>query len=131
MHQQSGLAKAGRILLLVGAILAVVGGAALVVLGAVFLVLGDLEGDAGAFVPGRLIGAVYFVLGILQGVGAIFGFLAHGRARRGDWHGAWVFGLVAALVPPLQVVPLLGAIFCLVSPEGDATKSANGTSQPL
>lgn len=122
MESRSGLFKAGEVLLLVGAILSAVG--------AVFLVLASIglgalfastdTGDA----PTGFITAVYGVLAAVLAMGAVFGFLAYGKARRGDAHGGFVFGLVAALLPPVQVVPLLGAIFCKVSPEGEAARSA-------
>lgn len=128
MDQRSGMAKAGRILLLVGAIMGAAAAFFLVVAGIVLVVLGqNLVGDGDAGFPGTVVGAIYLVMGAVIAVGTVFGFVAHARAQRGDWHGAWVFGLVAALVPPLQVVPLLGAIFCMVSPEGEAARRAQGT----
>ena len=119
-------------LLLVGAILAAFGTVFLVAAGIVILTLDrELMGDNEAYFPGTFIGAIYLGLAGLSAIGCVFGFLAYARAQDGDWHGAWVFGLVSALVPPLQVVPLLGAIFCLVSPEGEAAKAARPASQPL
>ncbi|MEK6974785.1 MAG: hypothetical protein AABY18_00420 [Candidatus Thermoplasmatota archaeon] len=66
------------------------------------------------------------MLGVFLGVGALFAFLAYGKAKRGDAHGAWVQGLVTSLLPPPQVVSLLGAIFCKVSHEGEAAARARG-----
>lgn len=127
------MAKAGRILLLVGAIMGAIGAFFLILAGILLVVVGrNLVGDGDAAFPGTVVGAIYLVMGVVIAVGTVFGFLAYARAQRGDWHGAWVFGLVAALVPPLQVLPLLGAIFCLVSPEGEAAKRArSGPAQPL
>lgn len=117
----SGLFKAGTILLLVGAILHAVGAVVLVGIAIVMLTVGR-AGDGSQ--PFAVIGVVYLVLGVLLAVGTVFGFLAHSKAARGDAHAAWVQGLVASLLPPLQLVTLLGAIFCLVSREGELAKQA-------
>lgn len=125
----SGLRKAGTILLLVGAILGAVGSVFMLGFAGLFQIIGESEdagelGDLGA----DMLSAIYAVLAVLLAIGCAFGFAAHGRARRGDLHGAWVFGLVAALLPPLQVVPFLGALFCLLCPEHDAQKAGRATS---
>ena len=120
---QSGLYKAGTILLLVGAILHAVGAVLLVGFSLFFFALGSRfeEGQ-----PLGFMGAFYLGFGLLMAVGTVFAFTAHARATRGEAHGAWIHGLVASLLPPLQVVTLLGAIFVLVSPEGEAGQRARG-----
>jgi predicted permease len=117
---QSGMLKAGTILLLVGAILATAGAALLVLIGTPFLVF---LGAARAEASFAAIGAIYLFLGLVVGVGAIFAWLAWRRALAGNLQGAWTFGLVAALVPPVQLLPLIGAILVLVSPEAEAQKA--------
>lgn len=126
MAEPSGLFKAGSILVLVGAILSAVGAFFLVIAGSVMLVLGsNVLGDAsGETFPALIVGIVYLVLGLVMVVGCIFGFQGYGAAKRGDVHAGWVKGLVCALLPPLQAVPLIGAILLLVSPEHEATKRA-------
>lgn len=117
----SSLLKAGGILLLVGAILATVGAALLLVVSAFMFAIGENylgEEDQATF-PFAVVGGVYVVLGILLAVGAVLGYQAWGRAKAGDARAAWMRGLVASLLPPLQVVSLVGAILCLVSPEGE------------
>ena len=114
----SGQYKAGRILLLIGAILSAVGAVFLLVAGLFLLAIGDnLLGEGEASFGPMVVGALYLGLGLMTGVGAVFGFVAQARADRGDAHGAWVFGLVAGLVPPVQILPLIGAILVLTSPE--------------
>lgn len=119
MDAQSGQYKAGHILLLVGAILAVVGSAFLVLAG-IFLIWLDqsiLGDEADRTLAPAVIGALYLAFGVVGAVGSVFGFRARAKALAGDAHGAWIAGLVAALVPPLQVLPLIGAILILTSPE--------------
>jgi hypothetical protein len=79
----------------------------------------SLPGDGDGF-PFGWISLVYAGLGLLTAGSAVLGFMAYGRAKAGDARGAWVRGLVAALLPPLQVVPLVGALLCLLCPEGEA-----------
>lgn len=115
---QSGLYQAGTILLLVGGIVQVFGALMMFGLGAFFLVVGTAAADAAL----GFMGPLYLGLGVLVAVGSVFAFIGWTKARNGDAHGAWIMGLVGSLVPPLQLVTLLGAIFCLVSPEGQAAK---------
>lgn len=124
MAEPSGLLKAGTILVLVGAILSAVGAFFLVIAGAAMLVLGAnlLGGETESTFPAILVGIVYLVMGLMMVVGCIFGFQGYGAAKRGDVHGGWVKGLVCALLPPLQAVPLIGAILLLVSPEHESSK---------
>lgn len=129
MAEPSGMFKAGKILLLVGAILHAVFAVLLIVMSVLMLSLSGALGDDTAF-P-MVVAVVYLVGGILLAVGSVFGFVAYRRAKSGHAHSAWVNGLVASLLPPLQVVTLLGAIFCLVSPEGEAAQQARRSSQPL
>jgi hypothetical protein len=78
-----------------------------------------LDTTAGSPIP-LFLGILFAVLGLLVGAGSVLAFLAHGRAKAGDPQGAFVRGLVGALLPPVQAVTLIGAILCKVSPEGEA-----------
>lgn len=126
----SGLLKAARILLLVGAILAAVGAflvlAMSLVLGAVFAEVEDPAEEAGApagAIFGFLLG-FYGLFGVLSLAGSACGFVAWRKAERGDLSPAFVWGLVASLLPPVNIILLLGAIFCKTCPEADAQARA-------
>ena len=121
---QSGMLKAGTVLLLVGAILHTVA-AFFLILFSVFMIAigGAFAEEEGAFVP-AMIGIVYLVIGVVLALGSYFGFSAWRKAQRNELHGAWIHGLVSALLPPVQVITLLGAIFLLVCPEHDAQEKA-------
>lgn len=123
MQNPSGMLKAGQILLLVGSILQAVGAGFLLIFAIFFsAILGAAADPSGADprLTGVILASVYGIMGVLAGIGCIFGFLAHGRAKAGNLGGAFAFGLTASLLPPLQIVLLLGAIFCKVSPEASA-----------
>jgi MFS family permease len=125
MAPVSGLATAGRILLLVGAIMSLLGACFLLGLITLLQLLGERAPPAnGTGQELQVMGLVYGILALVLVVGAVFGYLAYRFASRGQWRQAWTYGFVAALVPPLQLIPLLGAIFCLVSPEGEQARNA-------
>ncbi|HUR62874.1 MAG TPA: hypothetical protein VM241_00170 [Candidatus Thermoplasmatota archaeon] len=117
MDNRSGLLKAGTILLLVGGILQAVGAVVLVLYGAFFAALVN-KSDAPTPIPALFTWALV-ALGAVGAIGCLPTFLAYGRAKAGDPQGAFVRGLVGSLLPPLQVVTLIGAILCKVSPEGE------------
>lgn len=117
--------KAGTVLLLIGAILHVVVAFFLVVVSAFLLAMGGLEDeDTGEAIVPVFVGAIYLFLSVVLGVGGVFGFSAWRKAKANDLHRAWIHGLVSALLPPLQLVTLLGAIFVMVSPEHDLQEKA-------
>jgi hypothetical protein len=117
--------KAGTILLLVGAILHLVAAVVVLLFALFFLFLGWTVGaDDGAIVP-VVMGILYFLGGVLLAAGGFFGMSAWKRATAGQLHRAWIHGLVASLLPTVQLVTLLGAIFILVSPEHDAQERAS------
>jgi hypothetical protein len=123
--QPSGLLKAGTILLLVGAILAAVATFFLLVASIFMLAIGQsLLSDGESALGLRLAGGIYLGLSLLTAVGCALGFSAWTRAKAGDTRSAFVRGLVSSLLPPLQVVTLIGAILVKVSPEGEAAQAA-------
>lgn len=127
---QSGMLKAGTVLLLVGAILHTVGAFFLILFSVFMIAIGGAFADEeGAFVP-AMIGIVYLVIGVVLAVGSYFGFSAWRKAQRNELHSAWVHGLVSSLLPPVQVITLLGAIFLLVCPEHDAQERAKRAWSP-
>lgn len=101
----SSLSVVGTILLLVGAIVSTVGAALASFLG---------------FTAGQ---PVVMVVAALLAIGAVFGFLAWRKAAAGQLGPAFRFGLTSALLPPLQVVQLVGAILVKVA---DNTPNAPG-----
>lgn len=111
MAKGQDLSKAGEVLLLVGAILSAVGALFMVMLAvgmtALFAALGEPEG--------AWISILYGAFAVLMVGSAIFGFMGWNRARAGDLSGGFLFGLISSLLPPVQIIPLLGAIFCKVS----------------
>jgi len=110
MTPRSGLLQAGEILQLVGAIVSAFGALFLLGMVAFFAtVFTDAEAD--------VVGTVYIGMGVVLAVGAVLGFVAWNKTRSGDLAAGFAFGLANALLPPVQIIPLLGAIFVKVCPE--------------
>ncbi len=111
MDNSQGLGQAGNILLLVGAIFAAIGavffGLFAIGFSALFAALTN-EPEAAA------IGIIYGALAVLYVASAVLNFMAYNRSRENDADGAFLFGLIAAMLPPVRVFTLLGAIFCKV-----------------
>lgn len=111
MDNSQGLGQAGNILLLVGAIFAALGavffGLFAIGFGALFAALTN-EPEA------AFIGFLYGGLAMLYAVSAVLNFIAYNRSRENDADGAFLFGLIASMLPPVRVFTLLGAIFCKV-----------------
>jgi hypothetical protein len=114
---RSGLLRAGEILLLVGAFLQLAYAVLMLGFGVMVGWVRDAQAAGSVtpfpswFVP------LYFVLGALGLAGCVLTFLAYRAVGRGEPRHAFMLGLAGSLLPPVQVVPLLGAILCKVSPE--------------
>ena len=122
---QSGMLKAGTILLLIGAIMHMIGAFFLIIFSVFMIGLGSaFEDDSGEVLFPVLFGLFYLLFGVVLAVGGFFGFSAWKQAKANQLHSAWIRGLVSSLLPPLQLITLLGAIFILVSPEHDAQERA-------
>ena len=133
---ESGLSKASKILLLVGAILSA--GLAVMMVGmAIFMgvVFSEFEAEAqeqdpSFRFPGPLFLAFYGIWGLLYAAGAVCAFIGWRKASAGALDSGFVWGLVGSLLPPFNVVILLGAIFAKVCPEAEAKAHPAAGSAP-
>jgi hypothetical protein len=113
MAKLSTEAQIGKIVLLIGIVLGVISLAFIFTMGSVGLLIPGLTGV--------LTGLVY-VVGVVAIVGIVLQFLAYRKAAEGRIHDGGIFALIAAFVPPLQILPLIAAILLLVSPEAKKRK---------
>lgn len=125
MNGESGMLKAGKVLLLIGAILQALGSAFFLLFGLVlFPLLVQVAEDYPSSNPPpteafALMQIIYTVVGVVAAGGAVVSFLAYGKANRGDLRMGFIMGLVGCLLPPVNIVGLLGAIFLKICPEAD------------
>lgn len=66
---------------------------------------------------GSYFGGMFYALGLVQIIGLIVGVYAYKAAERNDYHNAGILGIVSSVLPPLQLIMLVGGILCLVSRE--------------
>ncbi|MEK6985388.1 MAG: hypothetical protein AABX89_03275 [Candidatus Thermoplasmatota archaeon] len=107
---ESNYLHTGRILLVVGGVLQLVG--------AMFAVI--LLAAAAISFPLAWFAIVVILLSV---PGAICSLVGHSQAQKGNAEKAFVYGLVGSLLPPVALLPLLGAVLCKLSPEAAASRS--------
>jgi ABC-type maltose transport system permease subunit len=108
-------AKIGKILILVSLILGIIAICAVYAIIALLPLFKDVP---------------FLVLVILGGlasikvIGLIFGFFAYQAAERNDFNKAGMYAIISCALPPLDVIMVAGAIFCLISSEAENKKEA-------
>lgn len=120
IRELSTEAKIGKMLILVGIILEAVGIAAAFTIG---LWAGGMMPWSGSMLGlnygmmGGLFGGVMAVLGLIQLIGLIAGIYAYKAAQENDFQRAGILGIVSSVLPPFQLITLIGSILCLASRE--------------
>ena len=62
-------------------------------------------------------GGFFYLIGLVEIVGLIAGIYAYKAAERNDYHNAGILAIVSSVLPPLQLIMLVGGILCLISRE--------------
>lgn len=106
-------AKIGKILVLIGIIIQVIS------IATVFAIGSGMMGYGYGMMnwSGVSFGGLFFVIGLIEIAGVIAGIYAYKAAERGDFHNAGILAIVSSVLPPLQLIMLVGGILCLVSRE--------------
>jgi len=115
MPELSSEAKIGKILILVGFILGIFGTIFSIIFGIILIAFSNSEFAQKSGLS--LFGGFYLVWGILMIVGTILAIFAYKSASNHDFHKAGIMGIVASLIPPLNIFILIGGILCLTSRE--------------
>ena len=108
-------AKIGKIVVLVAFILKILGLLFLVSaisLGGYTMMAMPMGIGFGAFWAGLMV--VFLILGL---IGLFMIWSAFGKMAEKDFHGAAIYSLIAAFLPPLDIIVLIGAIVLFISPE--------------
>ncbi len=116
VKEMSTEAKIGKILILIGIIIQVISIAAVFTIGSGMMGLGYGMMNWGGMM-GSYFGGMFYALGLVQIIGLIVGVYAYKAAEKGDFHNAGILAIVASVIPPLQLIMLVGGILCLVSRE--------------
>jgi hypothetical protein len=106
-------AKIGKILILVSLILGIVG------------VLGILAGFGSValfpirYARGFPLFAGFFIVitAVIKILGLIIGFIALSSTNLKNFNKAGIYAIISSLLPPLDLIMLIGGILCLISKE--------------
>jgi hypothetical protein len=120
MEGLSPEAKIGKILILIGVIISML---AVIILGictGIIWTSGEIHGF-GIFmtIPQWIITGIL----ALKVAGLLVGILALYCAGRNDLTKAGIFAVVSCILPPLDLIMLIGGIFCLVSREANEVRT--------
>lgn len=106
----------------------------LAVAGTVLLLVGAIVSTAGTvlvFFFGFTAGQPFMmVVAALLAIGAVLGFVAWRKAAAGQLGPAFGLGLASALLPPIQVLQLVGAILVKVADANAAQARAASPQSP-
>lgn len=119
MDGLSAEARIGKILILVGVIIGIFAVILLAALASLTWSSGELSGFGVVIAIPRWI--LIAVLGV-KIVGLILGILALFSASRDKFSKSGIFAVISSILPPLDLVMLIGGIFCLISREANEVK---------
>ncbi|MEE9322970.1 MAG: hypothetical protein V3U72_00345 [Candidatus Aenigmarchaeota archaeon] len=114
-------AKIGKILVLIAFILKIIG-----IIGMLAAV--SMGSYAMMFAPlglGAMWMGIVAVMVVLSLIGLFLVWKAFDKMAAKDFHGAAIYALIAAFLPPLDIIVLIGAILLFISPEA---KTGTGTT---
>jgi hypothetical protein len=113
-------AKIGKILILVAIVLGLLVVIVLSVIAAVIYTAGSISGlGASMTIPLLII----IPLIVLKVIGLIIGFVALSATEKKDFNRAGILAIISSVLPPLDLIMLIGGIFCLVSKEANQDKA--------
>jgi hypothetical protein len=126
MEGLSPEAKIGKILILIGVIISILAVIILGIFTGIIWTSGEIYG-LGIFmtVPQWIITAIL----VFKVAGLLVGILALCYAGRNDFTKAGIFAVISCILPPLDLIMLIGGIFCLVSREANEVRTPPRPSQ--
>lgn len=119
VRELSTEAKIGKILILIGIIIQVISIAAVFTIGSGMMGYSGIMNYGYGMMNwgGMSFGGFFYLVGLIEIVGLIAGIYAYKAAERNDYHNAGILAIVSSVLPPLQLIMLVGGILCLVSRE--------------
>lgn len=112
--EKSNLLRAAEVLLVIGPVLQLCAAALVLLLWFAY----------GPWMVAFVAFLAYPAVALLAVAGAIVGFQANARADRGDLRGAFRRSLLSAMLPPVQLLTLIGAILFRICPEAKGPSGA-------
>ncbi len=127
MEGLSSEAKIGKILILVSVILSIL---VIIVLGFITTIVWSVGQVAGFGIMMSLPQWILIALLTLKLAGTALGIVALYYAGKDDFSRAGIFAVVSCVLPPLDLVMLIGGIFCLISREANMARGIPPPSNP-
>jgi hypothetical protein len=115
----SAEAKIGKILILVAFILSVLAVIFLSFLAAIVWTAGEVHGFG---IIMSLPQWIVIALLVLKIAGLVIGVVSLYYTGKNDFSRAGIFAVISCILPPLDLIMLIGGIFCLISREGNEVK---------
>jgi hypothetical protein len=113
-------AKVGKILILVAIVLGLLMVIVLSVAAAIIYSAGSISGFGASMTIPLLIIIPILVLKV---IGLIIGFFALSSTEKKDFNRAGILAIISSVLPPVDLIMLIGGIFCLVSREANQEKA--------
>ena len=115
-------ARIGKVLILIGIIFQIIGIAAVFTIGSGMMGYWGVPNYGYGMMNwggmmGYGFGGFFYLIGLVEIVGLIAGIYAYKAAERNDYHNAGILAIVSSVLPPLQLIMLVGGILCLISRE--------------
>ena len=120
-------AKIGKILILVGIILGILVAVGLGFVTVLIWMAGSVSGmGVSVAVPLWILSAII----VLKIIGLAFAFLALCAAEKNDYNRAGIYAIISCVLPPIDLIMLIGGIFCLIGKEANVKKAETSPPSP-
>ncbi len=120
MDGLSSEAKIGKILILVAVILSIL---VIIFLGFISAIVWSVGQVTGFGIMMSLPQWILITLLTLKIAGTATGFVALYYAGKDDFSRAGIFAVISCVLPPLDLIMLIGGIFCLISREANVARA--------
>jgi len=127
MEGLSAEAKIGKILILVAVILSIL---VIIVLGFIAGIIWSVGQVTGFGIMMSLPQWIIIALLSLKLAGTAMGIVALYYAGKDDFSRAGIFAVVSCVLPPLDLIMLIGGIFCLISREANTVRTVPSLQNP-
>ena len=120
-------AKIGKILILVGIIIGILVAIGLGFITTLIWMAGSVSGmGVSVAIPLWILSTII----VLKIIGLAFGILALCATEKNDYNHAGIYAIISCVLPPVDLIMLIGGIFCLIGREANEKKKENSPPVP-
>jgi hypothetical protein len=126
MEGLSTEAKIGKILILVAIIIGILLTIVIGFVTALIWMAGSVSGmGVSVAIPLWILSSII----VLKIIGLVFGFLALWSSEKNDYNRAGIYAIISCVLPPVDLIMLIGGIFCLIGKEANGKKTEEISAQ--